>query len=86
MVTAYGLVVETDSFSPFMVAAVKSDDNREETKKIYARTVNAYGSVHTDSTKSIATLKSGESLIYTIEPEEGYRIDYVLLNGKKTEV
>lgn len=86
VVTAYGLVVETDSFSPFMVAAVKSDGNREETKKIYARIVNAYGSVHTDSTKSIATLKSGESLTYTIVPEEGYRIDYVLLNGKKTEV
>lgn len=86
VVTAYGLVVETDSFSPFMVAAVKSDGNREETKKIYARTVNAYGSIHTDSAKSIATLKSGESLTYTIEPEEGYRIDYVLLNGKKTEV
>ncbi len=85
VVTSYGLVVETDNFSPFMVAVVKSEGDLEESKRIYARTVNAHGSFQTESMKSIASLQSGESLTYTITPDEGYRIDYVLLNGKQVE-
>ncbi len=79
VITEYGIVIETNSFSPFMLVAVKDDDNK--TKSVYARSINSFGTIQSAQAKALTTIESG-SIEYTITPDTNYQIDYVLLNGK----
>ncbi len=76
--TEYGLVVQTNSFSPFTVVATKS--NGESNKKsVYARAINNFGTITSNSGAIITT--EGESVEFTISAKENFQVDYLLLNG-----
>ncbi len=79
--TEYGIVVTVDNFSPFMVAAVKAEENAAKT--VYARTINSFGTVVRtgENVTPIAKITEGQ-IEYVITPDSGYEIDYVILNGK----
>ncbi len=78
VITEYGLVVQTSSFSPFMVVAVNSSSSNS--KAIYARSINNFGTVASNNS-NIVTLDDG-SVEFTLSANSGYAIDYVLLNGE----
>ncbi len=90
VVTEYGLVVVVNSFSPFMVMAVDSSKVTSETKNVYAYQTTVGGKVSakigTAEVNGVAMLKSGETIEYTLTPNDGMQVDYVLLNQKKVDV
>jgi hypothetical protein len=85
VVTEYGIIATVKSFSPYAIVAVKSSAIENATKNVYARTVGLGGSV-SSSSQGIAQLKEGESVTYTFTPEDGYKVERVLLNGTATTV
>lgn len=90
VITEYGLVVVVNSFSPFMVLAVDSSKVASETKNVYAYQTTVGGKVSakigTTEVNGVAMLKSGETIEYTLTPNDGMQVDYVLLNQKKIDV
>ena len=90
VVTEYGLVVVVNSFSPFMVMAVDSSKVTSETKNVYAYQTTVGGKVSakvgTTDVNGVAMLNSGETIEYTLTPNDGMQVDYVLLNQKKIDV
>ena len=85
VVTQYGVIATVKSFSPFMICAVKSDSPsvKNRSKMILASVDGVGGNI---DKKDIISVKNGESVTYTITPDEGYSIDSVLVNGKKVSV
>ena len=90
VITEYGLVVTVNSFSPFMVMAIDSSKVASTTKNVYAYQTAVGGKVSaqigTTAVNGVATLKSGETIEYTLAPNDGMQVDYVLLNQKKIQV
>lgn len=85
VITEYGLVAEINDFSPFAVVAVKAS-GENNVKAVYSRTIGAGGSVKLQgSSKNIATLSSG-SVTYDLVADEGYEVNYVILNQKQITV
>ncbi len=86
VVTQYGLVVTVDSFSPFVVIA-KERTAADNAKRGVVTAVNGVGgTVTTESKKAVNFLQEGESITYTLVPENGYVPEYVVLNGTRIEV
>ncbi len=79
VITEYGIIIETNNFSPFMLVAVK--DEGTKTKSVYARPINAFGTVKSSTSTALTAIDTG-TVEYTITPNEHYQIDYILLNGK----
>ncbi len=79
VITDVGIIATVKRFSPFMIAAVKSD--AKSTHNVYTSVVGEGGKL--DRTK-IESVAEGDSISYTVTPESGYKVDRVLLNG--TEV
>jgi hypothetical protein len=77
VITEYGIIAKVSSFSPYAVVAVKKSAVTTTTKGVYARTVGLGG----DVTGGLQTIASGNSATYTLTPENGYKVDRVLLNG-----
>ncbi len=78
VVTKFGIVATVTSFSPYMVAVVDAD---KATDKTVFASIEGKGGKLTIEDGKIRSLKEGESYTYTIQPEEGYRIFSVKLNG-----
>lgn len=78
VVTQFGIVATVTSFSPYMVAVVDADKATDKT--VYASIEGKGGKLSVEDGK-IRTLKEGESYTYTIQPDEGYQIYSVTLNG-----
>ena len=78
VVTQFGIVATVTSFSPYMVAAV--DAEKATNKTIYA-SIEGKGGKLTKEDGRIIALEEGQSKTYTIQPEEGYQIYSVKLNG-----
>ncbi|MDE6373648.1 MAG: hypothetical protein K2L72_04030, partial [Clostridia bacterium] len=78
VVTQFGIVAVCTSFSPYMVAVV--DAEFATTKNVYASIEGNGGKLTADDGR-IQALSEGESYTYTIQPNEGYRIYTVTLNG-----
>ncbi len=83
--TNYGLVADTDDVAYVMIAGIKSD-KIQTSKTIYARAINDFGKVEnmvdTYSSKLVSAVETDGSVKYAITPDDGYVVDYVLLNGK----
>jgi flagellar biosynthesis/type III secretory pathway M-ring protein FliF/YscJ len=60
-----------------MVVAVDKAAVNDTTKGVYARAVGLGG----DVTGGLQTVASGANAVYTFTPENGYKVDRVLLNG-----
>ena len=83
ILTKEGFIIETSSFSSFIVE-VKSEVT--SSKIVAVTSINAGGKVGVkkageSDTKGLASLTTGQSAIIQITPEEGFVVDYVLLNN-----
>lgn len=79
VVTQFGIVATVTSFSPYMVAVVDADKATDKT--VYA-SIEGKGGTLTKEDGKIRSFKKGDSYTYTIQPNEGYKIYSVSLNGK----
>ncbi len=75
--TEYGLIVETNNFSPFAIVATLEETPE---KSVYAKTNNAFGQISSNGNSIIST--ESEQITYTITPDNGFEVDYLLFNGK----
>ncbi len=78
VVTEYGIVATVKSFSPFMICAIDSDKAPTD-KYVYSGVVNGEGGSIDKTT--VSTVKSGESVSYTLTADSGYVLDKIKLNG-----
>lgn len=83
VVTEYGIIVTVTDFSPFAIVAFDGNAVRAEGKGVYARVLGYGGEIAGDA---IANVAAEESVTYTLTPNEGYRVDKVLLNGEELAV
>lgn len=79
VVTQYGIVAVVTSFSPYMVAAVDADTATE--RNVFA-TIEGKGGKLTNEDGRIISFKEGDTHTYTIQPDAGYLVYSVTLNGK----
>ncbi len=79
VVTKFGIVATVTSFSPYMVAVVPT--NKVEDKSIYA-SIDGKGGKLTMEDGKIRQIEEGGSYTYTINPDEGYKLYNVSLNGE----
>ena len=82
VVTKFGIVATVTSFSPYMVAVVDADKATDKT--VYA-SIEGKGGRLTMEDGKIQTVEEGKSYTYTIQPDEGYRIHSVKLNGAEVK-
>lgn len=89
VVTQYGLIITCDSFSPFTIAAVKSDETETTQQSKSVIVTSSEGGIITgediDETK-IINLSENESKQISVKPEEGYEIESITVCGKEVEV
>ncbi len=79
VVTKFGIVATVTSFSPYMVAVVDTDKVTDKT--IYA-SIDGKGGKLSLEDGQIRTIEEGGSYEYTINPEDGYKLYNVSLNGE----
>lgn len=91
VVTQFGIVATVTSFSPYMVAVVDAD--KATNKTVYA-SIEGKGGKLTKDDGQIRTLKEEDDPLtewddttytYTIQPDAGYQIYSVKLNGKEVK-
>ena len=78
VVTQFGIVACVTSFSPYMVAVVDAD---KVTDKITYASIEGKGGTLTNEDGRIISFKKGDTHTYTINPDKGYLIYSVTLNG-----
>ncbi len=93
VVTEYGIVAIVNSFSPFAIVGVKTEDlpaTENAPKSIYSYVTAGNGSIFSTidgvGTDAIASVESGKKITYTFLPGANEKIDYVLLNQTIVEV
>ncbi len=79
VVTKFGIVATVTSFSPYMVAVVDADKATDKT--VFASIEGKGGKLTIEDGKIQSLNEVKNSYTYTIQPEEGYRIYSVKLNG-----
>ncbi len=87
VLTPYGIIAEVNSFSPYVLAAVdnsKLDEAKQDTSKSIALVCNGHGGKVEGP--AVGTLEKGQSVTYTLTPDEGYEVEFVRLNGKTVTV
>lgn len=82
VVTRFGIVATVTSFSPYMVAVVDADKATDKT--VFASIEGKGGKLSLDDGQ-VKSVKEGESCTYTIQPDTGYQIYSVLLNGEEVK-
>jgi len=87
VVTKYGLTVTVHDFSPFVIVARKSTEADKAKKGIVTALNGMGGSVSASTGMPVNFLESAEDFVeYTITPDAGNAVEYVLLNGKALTV
>lgn len=88
VITEYGLVAEINDFSPFAVVAVSKDKVENQTNKaIYSRVIGNGGTIKLESSSSnIAFVEQNGKATFNVTAEEGYQVDYIMLNQKEIDV
>ena len=84
VITRYGLVITCKSFSPFAIVAVE-DDGKEAEKDKSIIVSNSLGGKITGAEGTL-TLSPGESRPLTVQAEQGYVIDSLVVGGKYQDV
>ncbi len=89
-ITEYGIIALVDSFSPYVLVALDNsqlaDEDKVTNKSVVVNVVTSGGSVTSTGILSGALLEEGETVTYTITPDEGYAVEYVTVNGTVTEL
>lgn len=82
IITEYGIIARVESFSPFMIVALKKESAAATVpdKAVYA-SVSGSGTLTTEGKSGISFVE-GDTISYKIEAKEGYKVTRVLLNGK----
>lgn len=93
-VTEYGLIIECDSFSPFTIAAVKSNDQTVANKAVMFQS-DANGAFY-DGDKKLeghdgfieltSNISGGNAKAITIKANEGYIINAVVVNNRRIQL
>ncbi len=89
-VTRQGLVLWVDSFSPFTVMAVKDDEKPVEKKELLV--TSSLGGAVKENGKVLEgqnarfELTPGDSKTVNIEPEPGYEIDSIMIDGIRQKI
>lgn len=88
VVTQYGLIVTCDSFSPFAIAQVKADGEKQNTDKTVIASSSEGGIIEGANREegNIFTLKENETRTLTITPQDGYEIETVTVGGQMKEI
>lgn len=87
VLTKYGLTVTVDSFSPFVIVAREKTESDKATKGVLTALNGVGGTITANTNKPVNFLKADdESVTYTITPDEGYTVEYVLLGSKELKV
>lgn len=81
VVTPYGLVITCDAFSPFVVAAVKSEEPSAE--KTILTSVTEGGTITGESSTK---LSEGESASFTVTADSDYEIESITVCGKELSI
>lgn len=87
VVTKYGLTVTVNSFSPFVIVA-RNKTAQDDTRKGIVTALNGLGGTITADTNKPVNflLADGDKVTYTLTPEQGYAVEYVLLGDKELTV
>ncbi len=89
VVTQYGLILTCDAFSPFTIAAVKSDETETPQQSKSVIVTSSEGGIITgediDEAK-IINLAENESKQISVKPDEGYEIESITVCGKEVEI
>ncbi len=80
VVTQFGIVAVTTSFSPYTVAVLEGD--KTTSKNIYASIEGKGGTLSKKDGRIISLTEQNDSYTYTIQPDAGYQIHSVTLNGE----
>lgn len=83
VVTQYGLVIATKSFSPFAVCAVKEDNTETPVKKVLFLN-SAGGEVEGDTIRVLE--KSQPAQTVTVRAKEGYQLSSINVSGKELPI
>ncbi len=82
-ITEYGLVILCDSFSPFALVPVKSDDTTAPAKKTILVTTDGPGVVTVNGEQNgLLTLAPDEACTLNVKASDGYVIDAIAVGGK----
>lgn len=85
IITQYGLLILCDSFSPFAIAVVESDDaGTADTTKTVILSNTVGGKIQ--GADGVVALNQGDSQTLTIRADEGYEIDQLVLGGQILEI
>lgn len=84
IVTRYGLVIQCKSFSPFAIVAAADDGAGAKASKSVLLSTTQGGRII--GAESIFTLAEGESKELTVQAEDGYVIEAVVVGGKYQKV
>lgn len=84
VITRYGLVITCKSFSPFAIVAVEDDGKSADSSKSVIVSNSQGGQII--GAEGILTLKSGESKELTVQAEQGYVIDSLVVGGKYQKI
>ncbi len=84
VITKFGITVTVNSFSPFVLVA--HEDANSGKKGIETIVNGTGGKVTTAGNKSVNFVEEGGSITYTLNADEGFKTEYVLLNDEKIEV
>lgn len=82
VITEYGIMATVKSFSPFMICAI-DEDKAPKYKSLYASVNGVGGKINDDA---IRTFDNGDEFSYTFTPDEGYKVDKVVLNGVEQQL
>ena len=95
MVTELGLVIECKSFSPFTIAAIKSDEEQTTSRTVLFQTseggdvydvyVGENNSSNKKSNKLVLDENNKEATI-TIKPKKGYVVDDIVIGNKVIDI
>ncbi len=84
-VTRYGLVILCKSFSPFTIAAVANNKENAKTSKTILLSSTQGGKI-SGAESDMFTLQTGQSKQLTIQADDKYAIDAVIIGGKYQQI
>ncbi len=89
VLTPYGLIATVTSFSPYVLMAIdnsKLPAEERETAKGIALLCNGHGGKAEGTIPAAGTLEEGDTVTYTLTPDEGYEVEFAVLNGASVPV